>query len=475
MLNRYIHIILFTILLIPNNTLAQDFGQKAQDDMWRDLDGSIQIVSPSHGDISIIEKNDVKINFEVWVSTDSPIRVVEISRNKSVGKGRQRIDSKQEQEKIIILNKQYLSSTNWFSNFVFVKQQNEEKIYVRVITQKTTATKEFTIRSCCKYTSDDPQVLKLNTETSRDKRNHFFPGYFGTKNYDNITKATEQEEKFSGQSLFINQAYIGYHRTSAHDYNWKTAFSYNTFTAHHSYDPDVEDSYKLNELTIFDFSLGAKSKWSDFIEYDINAGYIASQREQSKEIETSVDETNNYLDFLFGYNLSKEKTGYIVSAGYHMLTIDSPSSSSASNADSYDISGSISTTNFHFSYDQSLKFWEIKSIEAGIDYYTSEYQAAGIYMGSQEQGMDGFVNINSEIIDVSISRTLMHEEKYNEIRKNDSAAMVNQRIQSTISAKIKISKTLRFILSLNVDNQESNQSDYSYQASTLTLAIGWTG
>ena len=456
------------LLLLSNAAWAADSDGESK--LWEAIDGQITIVSPSHGDVSIVESNGVRINFEVLISTDSPIRLLEVTRNEGSNVEASKITEETKRQRIVLVHRRYLSSTSWYAAFTFMKELNEEKINVRVISKKRSRSKEFIIRSCCKYVSDDEDILKPPHSVDRLKRTHFLPVSIGIKSYDNITKANDEERKISGVSQLIDVAYMGNTDFGNHAVRWTgLSFSRNSFSSVQHNNEDTSNTYQYHELMIFSAGGGLLSKWSGMLESDFQAFYNIIQTAYGE----GSGETNTDFKLSVGNNLTGDKVGLSFGGAYGSTAVTANLGTNT-NSD-YDNSGSITGIKLFVSYDFNFGFLEDLSFEAGADMDNKSYATSGKYMQYEEAGIYAWIGCYWEHVDLIIKNSISLNENYAQARPSDSQAIANTRSLTSIGGKIRLSRDLRLFFSLDMDSQKSNIQDFTYQETTFSISLGWTG
>jgi hypothetical protein len=338
-------------LLIYLFLTAFSTGLAQSSDKEHNADGSvfenILIVSPSHGDVAVVE-TDEEIRFSIWISSFQPIKLVEITRKRDKEQGEEREDSRENSE-TIFFNKDEQPDTSWFVTFSFmpfvysndeeVKGFREERINVLVMTEDTKyegdpfqkppskIRKEFIIRNKGQHSNEGEKnfgnaitdvepiesevgiVQRIPVLTVPKDRNLYYPVYFSIDSYSNLTKASSGEEKFSGLSPSLNAALI-------YQYDFGTFFSnQDKFRAVYlqsekrfpgdmnSYDSTSESTYKYYEVSLSQLNLLLLSKFNQF-DMEISLGQSVLQRYGEMQFfdSSKSDEENTTLSVAFGVN-----------------------------------------------------------------------------------------------------------------------------------------------------------------------------
>ena len=214
---------------------------------------------------------------------------------------------------------------------------------------------------------------------------------------------------------------------------------------------------------------GALSKWSALIESDLVAYYNIIQTAYG----TDSGETNTEIKLTVGNNLSGDKLGLSFGAAYETTDVAANLESNA-NSD-YNPSGSITGTKLFVSYEFDLDWFDDFIFELGANMDNNTYDTSGKYMRHDESGINAWIGMYWEHIDLFVKNTISLDEKYSEIRPDDIEAIANSGSITSIYGKVRLSRTLRLYFSLDLDNQDSNIQDYTYKDTSFSISLGWTG
>lgn len=551
-LTRNLFIVICLLLGCFSTGLAQSAAKdKAAEDLSFE---NILIVSPSHGDVSVVE-TDEEIQFSIWISSFLPIKLVEISRERNTEKGEQ-IEDHRRNGQTIFFNKDEQSDTSWFVTFnfkpfVYSKDEakrgfKEEQINVFVMTEDkkyegnsikerpSSTIKKFTIRSKGQLSNEEENFENAITEDKPNEsevgmvervpiltvpkdRSLYYPVYFSLDNHSNLTKASSNEQKYSGLSPALNVA-VNYQYDFGALYSKRDKFkvaylqSENRFPSDmNGYDTATENTYKYYEVSLSQLELSMLSEFDQF-DMEISLGQNVIQRFGEMQFfdSSKADESNTTISVVFGRNglnqsnplvgssqnvetkksqevqklldekdsqLMARKNGYFVSAGYYLQTRESitdensikaaAGTSDAELIQQYLRSGTVSTLSVFGGY--RFSFGELSGRIDQVDNSTN-----GNFMATSEQEMGLYWEMWLDTVDLYTGVNI-NNISFNTAREEDDGVAISNTLTTwTLGSMVRLTETLRLVFEFSSSSQESKFTDYSYSSSIFSVALGWT-